>query len=185
LIAEKRGRTELVDALVTAGAKAPPKVAAVKRTANPVPDKPDARLLRDSAESAIRLLQKSADVSQESSGRHASRQGRGSCLLCHQHFRPLTAMGQAKDRGVRLNRDAMTRLGDQVALGIPAPMDIAEVDLFLDQVTAISYMAFGLIGDRRPASAVTDKWVHQLAVVQAADGSWPSFTNRPPMQASD
>src|SRR5262249_22746098 len=102
-----------------------------------------------------------------------------------QHFLPLAAMGQARDRGVRLDRDAMTRLGDQVAVGIPLPLDIAEVDLFLDQVTGISYMAFGLIADRRPASGVTDKWVHQLATVQAADGRWPAFTPRPPMQVGD
>src|SRR5262249_34945405 len=47
------------------------------------------------------------------------------------------------------------------------------------------YMAFGLIGDHRPPSAVTDQWVHQLAVIQAADARWPAFTTRPPMQASD
>src|SRR5262249_10079403 len=81
--------------------------------------------------------------------------------------------------------DAVTNLGDQVAAGIPLPPDISEVDLFLDQVTAISYMAFGLIADQRSASAVTDKWVHQLAVVQAADGRWPACGPRPPMQASD
>jgi hypothetical protein len=65
------------------------------------------------------------------------------------------------------------------------PQDIAEVDLFLDQVTGISYAAFGLIGDHRPASVVTDKWIHQLAVVQAEDGRWPAFAPRLPMQGSD
>jgi ankyrin repeat protein/mono/diheme cytochrome c family protein len=185
LIAEKRGQTALVEALIAAGAKAPSKPRPVERSVKPIPEKPDAQRLRDSAESAIRLLQESAVVSSESARRHASRQGRGSCLTCHQHFLPLAAMGQARDRAVRLDRDAVTRLGDQVALGIPVPLDVAEVDLFLDQVTAIAYMAFGLIGDHRPASAVTDKWVHQLAVVQAADGRWPAFVPRPPMQASD
>jgi ankyrin repeat protein len=185
LIAEKRGQTALVEALAAAGAKALPKPRPVERSVKPVSEKPDVQLIRDSAESAIRLLQESAVVSKESSGRHASRQGRGSCLMCHQHFLPLATMGQAKDRAVRLDRDAVTRLGDQVAAGIPVPMDIAEVDLFLDQATGVGYMAFGLIGDHRPASAVTDKWVHQLAVIQAGDGRWPSFTLRPPMQASD
>jgi hypothetical protein len=185
LIAEKRGQTAPVEALAAAGAKAPPKVAVVKRSAKSVPEKPDAQLLRDSAESAIRLLQESAVVSSESARHHASRQGRGSCLTCHQHFLPLAAMGQAMDRAVRLDWDAVTKLGDQVAAGIPVPIDIAEVDLFLDQVTGINYAAFGLIGDHRPASARTDPWVHQLAVVQTADGRWPAFVHRPPMQASD
>src|SRR5262249_27832117 len=143
LIAEKRGQTALVEALVAAGAKAPPKPRQVERSAKPVPEKPDAERIRASAESAIRLLQESAVVSSESARRHASRQGRGPCLTCHQHFLPLAAMGQARDRAVRLDQDAVTRLGDQVAAGIPVPLDIAEVDLFLDQVTGISYAAFG------------------------------------------
>jgi ankyrin repeat protein/mono/diheme cytochrome c family protein len=184
LIAEKRGQTAIVEALVAAGAKAPPKPRSAQRSVKPVPEKPDAQLIRDSAESAIRLLQESAVASIESSGRHASRQGGGSCLTCHQHFLPLAAMGQARDRAVRLDRDAVTKLGDQVAPGIPAPLDIAEVDLFL-QVTSINYAAFGLIGDHRPASVVTHKWIHQLAMVQAEDGRWPAFVPRPPIQGND
>ena len=65
------------------------------------------------------------------------------------------------------------------------PLDIAEVDLFLDQVTGISYAAFGLIGDHRPANATTDQWMHSLVVIQAGDGRWPAFAPRPPMQVSD
>src|SRR5262249_51060934 len=155
LIAEKRGRTALVEALAAAGAKAPPEPRPVERSVKPVLEKVDAQRLRDSAESAIRLLQSSADITSESARRHASRQGRGSCLTCHQHFLPLAAMGQARDRAVRLDRDALTKLGDQVALGIPLPLDIAEVDLLLDFTTGMGYMAFGLIGDHRPASGVT------------------------------
>src|SRR5262249_23936172 len=92
LIAEKRGQTALVEALTDAGGKIPPKPRGVERPVRPVPDKPDAESIRGSAESAVRLLQESAVVSKESSGRHASRQGRGSCLTCHQHFLPLAAM---------------------------------------------------------------------------------------------
>src|SRR5262245_58963323 len=113
------GGTELVRALADDGAKTPPKskTTTVKLSAKAVPEQPDAALIRDSAESAIRLSQVSAEVSRESSGCHASRQGRGSCLTCHQSFLPQAAMGQAKDRGVRLDRDVVTKLGDQVAAG--------------------------------------------------------------------
>jgi ankyrin repeat protein len=185
LIAEKRGQTALVEALVAAGAKAPSRPRRVERSVKTVPEKPDAQLIRDSAESTIRLLQASAVASFEASGRHPLRQARslGSCLTCHQHFLPLAAMGQAKDRAVRLDRDAVNRLGDQVASGIPVPLDIAEVDLF--SVTGISYAAFGLIGDHRPASVVTDRWIHQLAAAQAEDGRWRAFVPRPPMQGYD
>jgi ankyrin repeat protein len=182
LIAEKRGQTALVEALVAAGAKAPPRPRPVERPVKPVPDKPDTQLIRDSAESAVRLLQESAVVSSESARRRSSLGF--ACLTCHQHFLPLAAMGQARDRAVRLDREALTRLGDHVAAGYPG-MDIAEVDLNLDPATGLGYRSFGLIGDRRPASATTDQWVHLLAVIQAGDGRWPAFAPRPPMQASD
>src|SRR5262249_47001163 len=74
LTAERRGKTALVEALAAAGAKAPPNPRPVQRAVKPVPEKPDAQLIRDSAEPAIRLLQASAVVSIEASGRHASRQ---------------------------------------------------------------------------------------------------------------
>lgn len=183
LIAEKRGDTELVKALADAGAKAPPKPRPADRPVKAVPEKPDAALIRESAESAVRLLQVSAVVSRESALRHVDIK-RG-CLNCHQHYLPLAAMGQAKDRAVRLDREAVAKLGDQVAAQAATNGDIAEVDLFLDQVTGVGYRAFGSIGDHRPANANTDSWVHQIAVVQAADGRWPAFTLRPPMQSSD
>jgi N-acyl-D-amino-acid deacylase len=181
LIAEKRGQTALVEALVAAGANAPPRPRQLERPVKSVPDKLDAPLIRDSAESAVRLLQKSAVVSRESAGRHSAI--RFACLTCHQHYLPLAAMGQARDRAVRLDRDALTRLGDQVAVDyLP---DIAEADLRLDPASGWGYISFGLIGDHRPASAITDKWVHGLAVIQAGDGRWPKFIPRPPMQDSD
>jgi ankyrin repeat protein/mono/diheme cytochrome c family protein len=184
LVAEKRGQTAIVEALVAAGAKAPPKPRPVKWPVKPVPEKPEAVQIRGSAESAIRLLQESAVASIEASGRHASSQGRGSCLTCHQHFLPLAAMGQAKDRAVRLDRDALTRLGDQVAAD-RFGMDIAEVDFNLDSANWFGYQTFGLIADHRPASSTTDQWVHHLAVIQDGDGRWTSFGPRPPLQGSD
>src|SRR5262249_8513728 len=57
LIAERRGQTALVEALVAAGAKAPPTVRPAQRLVKPVGDQPDPVRIRDSAESAVRLLQ--------------------------------------------------------------------------------------------------------------------------------
>ena len=36
-----------------------------------------------------------------------------------------------------------------------------------------------------PASDFTDAWVHHLAVIQEADGHWPSNLPRPPIQSGD
>jgi hypothetical protein len=183
LIAEKRGQTAIVEALTAAGAKVPPTRRPVERSIKTVADRPDAEQIRASAESAVLLLQKSAVVSSESARRHTS--VGFACTTCHQHFLPLAAMSQARDRAVRLDRDALTRLGDQVASARGARFDLAEVDLFLDPATSIGYALFGRIGDNRPPSAGTDFCVHLFAVTQEGDGRWPAHVYRPPMQASD
>jgi hypothetical protein len=118
LIAEKSGQTAIVEALTAAGAKAPPKPRPVQRSMKPVPDKPDAERIRGSAEAAVRLLQESAVVSSESARRHTSRGF--ACTTCHQHFLPLAAMSQARDRAVRSTAtpwpDWAIRLLDRPAL---------------------------------------------------------------------
>src|SRR5262249_39771168 len=131
----------------------------------------------------VRLLQESAVVTSESARRHTSLGF--ACTTCHQHFLPLAAMSQARDRAVRLGRDALTRLGDQLAGPFAAPLDIAEVGLFLAPAIGSGYGLFGTIAARRPASAKTDLGIHLFAVIQAGDGRWPSVATRPPMQASD
>jgi mono/diheme cytochrome c family protein len=93
-------------------------------------------------------------------------------------------MGQAKDRAVRLDRDALTRLGDQVAAATYG-MDIVEAGFFFNNATDFGYQSFGLIANHRPASTTSDQWVHHLAVIQAADGRWPAFLPRPPIQGSE
>jgi hypothetical protein len=59
------------------------------------------------------------------------------------------------------------------------------VDVFLDPAIGIGYRLFGMIGDRRPASAKTDLGIHLFTVIQDGDGRWPAFATRPPMLASD
>src|SRR5262249_4881254 len=142
LLAEKRGQTAIVEALAAAGAKAPPRPRPVQRPVKPVPDKPDAQLIRDSAEPAVRLLQESAVVSSESARRHSSL--KRACTSCHQHFLPFAAMSQARDRAVRLDWDALTRRGDKRAAGNPW-VDVAEVDINVLDAIVVGYGAFGLI----------------------------------------
>jgi ankyrin repeat protein len=184
LFAEKRGPTAIVEALAAAGAKTPPKAAKVERPVKEVPDRPGAPQVRAAAERAVSLLLESAVTSREAALRHASHQ-RG-CMTCHQHFLPLAALGHAKDRAIRLDRDAAKREADLVhANGFRTARDIAEVDFSLNAAIRIGYAAFGLIAEHFPPSVVTDMWVHHLAVIQQADGRWNMFSPRPPMVSGD
>jgi ankyrin repeat protein len=182
MLAEKRGRTANVEALAAAGAKAPPRIAGTPRPVKPVPDQPDAQRIRDSAESAVRMLQDSAAISSQSPLRHAAL--KRTCVSCHQHFLPLAAIGHAKDRAIRLDlAEAKKQIDDYYAFGLRS--EIADFDIGIDPATSLGYRLFGMIANHSPPGAVTDIWVHRLAVIQQADGRWMMDTPRAPMQASD
>ena len=81
LIAEKRGRTAIVDALAAAGARdqpPPEKIATPKRT---LPVDLDHSTIVASAEKALAALQSTAAKSREAFLRHVSKQD---CVSCHQ-----------------------------------------------------------------------------------------------------
>src|SRR6516164_1707083 len=140
--------------------------------------------MRGTEEAEVRLLQTSAVVSSQSARRNRNAGAGFACVTCHQHFLPLAAMTQARDRAVRLDRDSLTRLRNQLAPRGPR-LDVAEVDINVLDAIVVGYGAFGLIANHQPASATTDQWVHQFAVSQAGNGRWGNFIPRPPMQGSD
>src|SRR5262249_35040106 len=109
-IAEKHGRTAIVDALVAAGAKDPPRVANAARPLRSVPEALDPSLLIASAEKALAALQTSAARSREPLGRHATKKD---CASCHQQYLPMAAVGHARNRSVRFDHQAAR---EQIAL---------------------------------------------------------------------
>src|SRR5262249_12678823 len=112
LIAEKRGRTAIVDALVAAGAKDPPQA---EKTATPpraLPEKLDNSTLISAAEKALVALQTTAARSRESFLRHVSKQD---CASCHQQYLPMAAVGNARNRPVRFDQKAAREQIDALA----------------------------------------------------------------------
>src|SRR5262249_8044086 len=81
LIAEKRGRTAIVDALVAAGAKGPPPAEKPTTSRRTLSDRLDRATLIASTEKALAALQTTAAKSRESFRRHVSKQD---CASCHQ-----------------------------------------------------------------------------------------------------
>jgi hypothetical protein len=186
LIAEKRGRTAIVDALVAASAKdSPPaeKIAAPKRT---LPEKLDHAALIASAEKALAALQKSASTSHESFLRHGGR--KQDCVSCHQQYLPMAAVGHARNRSVRFDQDAAREQIDLFANLRSQNFQgeyLVQTVFHPDPAHTFGYALFGLVAEKVSPSVVTDVRIHHLVTVQAADGRWVNNLPRPPMQSSD
>jgi AraC-like DNA-binding protein len=89
LIAEKRGRTAIVDALVAAGAKDPPRAKKNTPPRRELPDLLDNVTLISSTDKALAALQATAAKSREAFVRHIGKQD---CASCHQQYLPMAAV---------------------------------------------------------------------------------------------
>ncbi len=185
LIAEKRGHTLIVDALIAAGAKDAPRVAGNAVPKRPLPERLDNATLIAAAEKALGALQTTAAKSRESFLRHASKQD---CVSCHQQYLPMAAVGHARNRSVRFDQVAARA---QIAL-LPRLTRQTFNNEFLvqtvfhpDPAHTFGYASFGLAAEKVPPSAGTDVRVHHLVTLQSADGRWVNTLPRPPMQSGD
>jgi mono/diheme cytochrome c family protein len=185
LIAEKRGRTAIVDALVTAGAKDPP---VVEKTAAPersLPEKLDNSTLIAATEKALAALQTTAAKSRESFLRHVSKQD---CASCHQQYLPMAAVGHARNRSVRFDQEAATEQIDSLAKltnSFFAHEFITQTLFHPEPAHSFGYHLFGLVAEGAPPSATTDGMIHHLVTVQASDGRWFNNLPRPPIASGD
>jgi ankyrin repeat protein len=185
LIAEKRGRTAIVDALVAAGASdqpQPEKIATAKRA---LPQELDYSTIISSAEKALAALQTTAVSSREAFLRHVSKQD---CVSCHQQYLPMAAVGHARNRSIRFDRDAAR---EQIDLVVDLRNQFSQPELVVqtlfhpDPAHTLGYHLLGLVAEGVSPSARTDEMVHHLVTVQASDGRWINNIPRPPMMSSD
>jgi ankyrin repeat protein len=185
LIAEKRGRTAIVDALVAAGAKGPPRAEKVPAPRRTLPDRLDQATLVARAEKALAALQTTAAQSRKSFLRHVSKQD---CASCHQQYLPMAAVGHARNRSVRFDQEAAR--GQIDSLGkLTSPFFKHEYmiqTLFHPEPAhSFGYQLFGFAAEGVPPSARTDGMVHHLVTIQAPDGRWFNSLPRPPIQSGD
>jgi ankyrin repeat protein len=185
LIAEKRGRTPIVDTLVAAGAKDPPPVEKITTIQRTLPKVLDNATVIASTEKALATLQTTAAQSRESFLRHVSKQD---CASCHQQYLPMAAVGHARNRSVRFNQEAAREqidLLDKLTHPFFALERTAQTLLHPDPAHTFGYHFFGLVAEGVPPSARSDGMVHHLVTVQAADGRWFNQVPRPPMNSCD
>jgi ankyrin repeat protein/mono/diheme cytochrome c family protein len=186
LIAEKRGRTAIVDALIAAGAKdqpPPEKIATPKRA---LPEELDQSTIISSAEKALAALQATAAKSREAFLRHVSKQD---CVSCHQQYLPMAAVGHARNRSIRFDRDAAREQIDLLVNLVRNPSEERELvvqTLFHPEPAhSFGYRLFGFVAEGVPPNAETDGMVHHLVTIQASDGRWVNNLPRPPIASGD
>ncbi len=185
LIAEKRGRTAIVEALVAAGAENPPQIEKHATPQQALPEELDRATVIASAEKALAALQTTATQSRESFLRHVSKQD---CVSCHQQYLPMAAVGHARNRSVRFDQKAAREQIDALA-GLTNPLFQHEYILqplfHPDPAHTFGYHLLGFVAEGVPSSAMTDGMVHHLVTVQASDGRWFNQIPRPPMNSCD
>jgi ankyrin repeat protein len=184
-IAEKRGRTAIVEALVAAGARAQPRPEKIATPRLVLPDELDQATIVSAAEKGLAALQTTAAESRGAFLRHVSKQD---CASCHQQYLPMAAVGHARNRSIRFDREAAR---EQVEwLVVPrGQFDtrefVAQTLFHPDPAHTFGYRSLGLVAEGVPPRAATDGQVHHLITIQAADGRWTNNIPRPPMMSSD
>jgi mono/diheme cytochrome c family protein len=185
LIAEKRGRTAIVDALVAAGAKDQPRPERIATPHRTLPENLENSILIASAEKALAALQTTAARSREAFLRHVSKQD---CVSCHQQYLPMAAVGHARNRSIRFDQEAAREQIDSLAKLTGPSFEherMVQTLFHPEPAHAFGYQLFGLVAEGVPPSAKTDGIAHHLVTIQASDGRWINNLPRPPMQSTD
>jgi hypothetical protein len=153
----RRGHTPIVQALIEGGA-----------TSNTA--------IRDSAEKAIALLQKSGPGFFKASG----------CTSCHNQSLPQMAWSMARERGLKVDEDiAQNQVKAIVAMFKPMQEGLAAGKVRLpNPPVSVSYSLLGMAAEGYKPDALTDVTANVVAREQRPDGSFPVLPGRPPLEDS-
>jgi hypothetical protein len=135
------------------------------------------------AASVAAALQRSIPALQRSDVAFLRKAG---CVSCHNNS--LTAMTVAAARVKRVGVDERI-----------ASEETSRIAQFLDEnreqglegvglpgaADTVGYVLLGMAAAGYPSDTITDAWAKYLRTQQAADGSWPCITLRPPLESSD
>ncbi|HET7218406.1 MAG TPA: ankyrin repeat domain-containing protein [Vicinamibacterales bacterium] len=167
--ARRLGRTEVVDALVAAGAPASGERAATLTFVN-------GNTVRDAVSRSLPLLQRTATSFYEKSG----------CVSCHNNTLTAVTVAAARRQGFAVDergarKELVTVVEDiratreQALQGIVSPGGL---------ITTLGYILMGLAAEGHRADPATDAIVRLIVLTQLPDGRWRS-AYRPPTEASE
>jgi hypothetical protein len=167
-----RGETPVVAMLREAGAKmsatASPTVMPFKQAA--VEDK----AMREAVAKSVKVLNSSAGVFFKQTG----------CVSCHNQTLPMIASKRARERGINADAMAEDKIRRTVS-GFTTPMTEAALETseaIPDVHVSGAYILMSMHEQGLAPNLTTTAMVHIIASRQMADGSWPSFGPRPPME---
>ena len=180
--ASKRGETESVKALRSAGAREKNQ----KRLATPAvvaECEVNADTLRSALAKSIPPLQETASFSKGAFLRHSSKQD---CVSCHQQYIPLTAFAFAKAAGASVDRQIETEVLEMVRKDDRNLFEItAQTTFHPEPAHGYGYALLALAAQNEPPSPEIDAMIHHLILIQGKDGQWHNNLPRPPIQSSD
>ena len=155
--AQRRGFSPIAEALVAGGAT-------------------NDAAIRESAEKAIALLQKSGPGFLKASG----------CTSCHNQSLPQMAWSMARERGLKVD-DAIAeqQVKAMIAMFRPIQDALAAGKVRLpNPPVSVGYSLLGLAAENYKADSVTDITAGVIAREQQPDGSFPVLPGRPPLEDS-
>lgn len=177
----KRGETPLVAFLRSRGAKEPPASRNKQVPSNAVPSDAAAReqRLRAGVQRALTLLQGSSDAFLDNG--FVRQVG---CVSCHHQTLPAVAVAEAQKRGFQVDETSLARQLSAQQASWSRTRDRA-YEIHAPQPAPAAVIGYGLHGLhalRYQPDELTAAMSWYLAETQSADGSWPDFDFRPPME---
>ncbi|MBC8164886.1 MAG: ankyrin repeat domain-containing protein [Bryobacteraceae bacterium] len=136
----------------------------------------DAALIRQSVEKSIALLQKSSVEFIKVSG----------CTSCHHQSLPQMAYAFAKEKGMNVDAQiSQKQAASVVAMFKPYREQMMQgKENIPDPAVSVTYSLLGLAAEKYPADATTEAMAHLVSVQQNKDGSFISFSARPPLESN-
>lgn len=130
--------------------------------------------VRASVEKSLDVLLKSGPVFVKQSG----------CVSCHNNTLPVMVTALARQRGLRFDQQSEQA---QVKATVGMMAGFREVlweapDAAPDIQVSGAYILEALAAQKYPADDTTAAVVHAVAAKQLADGSWPNYINRAPIE---
>lgn len=136
----------------------------------------DRKLVRDSVERSVALLQKSGAEFVKVSG----------CTSCHHQSLPQMTYALARERGLPVD----SLMSDKQAKSVIAmfkpyrePMMQGKENI-PDPAISVSYSLLGLAAEGYKADETTEAMAHLISTQQRPDGSFLTFAARPPIESS-
>jgi ankyrin repeat protein len=135
---------------------------------------PEKRTSEQAVRKALPLMQRSAKVWFQQT----------KCGSCHHQSLNMAAVALAAERGIKVDQAKRAEQIDKLSeRGELSRFEQYEGTGAINGSAGFSFLLFAMAAENQPKTEWTDSTVYYLLGKQAADGRWPSFSFRPPIEA--